>query len=109
MDMTEPPSRGPPVTRPCAFMPRPLPVFNYSQICARPGHQRPHPHPDGCPAVTRLSHLCSGPCLCCTRLQIARDLDINDRIHSVVSGARGGGEAEKKLLQVGGEGQQCVF
>ncbi|GLC42085.1 hypothetical protein PLESTB_001066500 [Pleodorina starrii] len=38
-----------------------------------------------------------GPELC----QIAKDLDINDRIHAVMTGARGGGATEQKLLQVG--------
>ncbi|GIL93050.1 hypothetical protein Vretifemale_20531 [Volvox reticuliferus] len=33
--------------------------------------------------------------------QIAKDLDINDRIHAIMTGARGGGAAEQKLLQVG--------
>ncbi|GIL66282.1 hypothetical protein Vafri_19894 [Volvox africanus] len=33
--------------------------------------------------------------------QIAKDLDINDRIHSIMTGARGGGTTEQKLLQVG--------
>ncbi|PNH09471.1 hypothetical protein TSOC_003889 [Tetrabaena socialis] len=33
--------------------------------------------------------------------QIAKDLDINDRIHTIMTAARGGGEAEKKLLQAG--------
>lgn len=60
------------------------------------------------------SSSCPDSCLCGTiHLQIARDLDINDRIHSVVSGARGGGETEKKLLQVGAGGARvrmaCVL
>lgn len=43
-------------------------------------------------------------CNCATpyaTTQIAKDLDIIDRIHAIMTAARGGGVAEQKLLQAG--------